>query len=252
MADVVADELRSQILSGHLAEGAAVPKQEELVASFRVSPPSIREALRILETEGLISIVRGNVGGAIVHTPRSDGVAYMAALVLEAQRAHIDDVYAGIRAIEPICATMAAQRKDRKRSVVPVLKASIAEQRAANNQSDAWRFFWAARTFHSQLVSCSGSTTMSLIAGALESIWASQLNQFDPDAATSLGVYATDSQHAHALEAHQEILDAIARGDGDAAGNILHQHLIGAEPHPLLGQQQPIRAARLLSYLDDS
>ena len=65
----MASRLRNEILSGRLTEGDSLPRQEDLLADFKVSPPAVREALRILETEGLISVRRGNVGGAIVHLP---------------------------------------------------------------------------------------------------------------------------------------------------------------------------------------
>ena len=250
MADVVADGLRSQILSGKLADGATVPKQEELVAKFRVSPPSIREGLRILETEGLISVVRGNVGGAIVHAPRADGVAYMTALVLESRGAYLDDVYAAIRAIEPICSAMAAERKDRARAVVPGLRKSIATQRDAHDQGDLWRFFLSARSFHSDLVACSGNRTLGLIAGALESIWAAHVANLDGGDPTALGVYADDVEHERTMREHQQVIDAIAAGDATTAERLVRDHLIDAERHPLLGKRQPVTAAPLLFGFD--
>src|SRR4029079_12199745 len=52
LAELVAAALRSRILSGRLPDGSMLPKQEELIEEFKVSKPSMREALRILETEG--------------------------------------------------------------------------------------------------------------------------------------------------------------------------------------------------------
>lgn len=65
LSEIVASELRDRILSGSLGEEGRLPKQDELIAEFGVSPPSVREAMRILETEGLITVLRGNVGGAV-------------------------------------------------------------------------------------------------------------------------------------------------------------------------------------------
>ncbi|HRE03853.1 MAG TPA: GntR family transcriptional regulator, partial [Ilumatobacteraceae bacterium] len=61
LAEMVADVLRQRILSGELGDGSIIGKQEELIEEFNVSKPSIREALRILETEGLISVQRGKL-----------------------------------------------------------------------------------------------------------------------------------------------------------------------------------------------
>src|ERR1700694_2827208 len=60
IAQIVADELRRQIIDGELADGDLLPRQELLVEQFNVSLVSLREALRILETEGLVSVRRGN------------------------------------------------------------------------------------------------------------------------------------------------------------------------------------------------
>ena len=64
---LVADELRRQILSGELADGESIGNEGGLIERFGVSRPSLREALRILETEGLITVVRGVLGGVVVH-----------------------------------------------------------------------------------------------------------------------------------------------------------------------------------------
>ena len=69
IAEMIADSLRRRILEGELADGDVLPKVDDLLLEFPVSKPSIREAMRILETEGLISVRRGNVGGAIIHSP---------------------------------------------------------------------------------------------------------------------------------------------------------------------------------------
>src|SRR5690348_4154905 len=78
-AEVVADRLRDAILRGEMT---VLPRLDDLVRRFGVGPNAVREAMRILETEGLITIRRGNVGGGDVHLPDSGRVAYMLGLVL--------------------------------------------------------------------------------------------------------------------------------------------------------------------------
>jgi DNA-binding FadR family transcriptional regulator len=68
VAESVAAELRARIL-GQGGEDYQLPTQDQLMAEFGVSHPSIREAIRILETEGLVTVRRGKVGGAQVHRP---------------------------------------------------------------------------------------------------------------------------------------------------------------------------------------
>ena len=82
-AELVAAHLRRQIVRNELHEGDALPPEAVLMAQFGVSRPTLREAFRVLEAEGLISVRRGAHGGARVHTPDVDVAARYAGLVLE-------------------------------------------------------------------------------------------------------------------------------------------------------------------------
>ena len=119
IAEIVADELRRQIIDGELADGDLLPRQEVLVEQFNVSLVSLREALRILETEGLVSVRRGNRGGAVVHAPAKTSAAYMLGLLLQSERVGIADLGAALLELEPTCAALAAGRPDRADSLVP-------------------------------------------------------------------------------------------------------------------------------------
>ena len=88
----VANHLRDRILTGDLDDGDILPKEDVLRTLFPVSKPSLREAMRILETEGLVTIRRGNMGGAVVHRPSASNVAYSLALVLRSEGAGTDAV----------------------------------------------------------------------------------------------------------------------------------------------------------------
>src|SRR5262249_40460441 len=83
LAELVAGARRQQIIDGRLQDGDRLPKQDELAERFDISGPSVREGLRILEAEGLITVRRGKFGGAFVHAPHPANAAYNLALVLE-------------------------------------------------------------------------------------------------------------------------------------------------------------------------
>src|SRR5438093_737215 len=96
LAEIVADVLRSRILRSAAAGGDMLATQDNLLVEFGVSKPSMREALRILETEGLIRIQRGKKGGAVVRIPDTGNAAYMLALVLQSRSVRLDDVGAAL------------------------------------------------------------------------------------------------------------------------------------------------------------
>ena len=68
-AELVAAHLRRQIIRGDIAEDEALPAEAELMHIYNVSRPTLREALRILESESLIVVKRGARGGARAALP---------------------------------------------------------------------------------------------------------------------------------------------------------------------------------------
>ena len=65
MADCVAAALRRMFNHGEITEGTMLPPESELMERFGVSRPTLREALRILESESLIEVQRGVRGGGL-------------------------------------------------------------------------------------------------------------------------------------------------------------------------------------------
>jgi DNA-binding FadR family transcriptional regulator len=175
--------------------------------------------MRILETEGLITMRRGNVGGAHVHLPTSDRVAYMVSLVLQSKTTELRDVGAALRQLEPLCAAMCAARPDRMKSVVPALRKLVKEQLAAIG--DGPRTREVIDRFHRAIVTGCGNESLVLMVGALEVVWAGHASavydreEFDePDV----------SLWKASVRDHERLVEAIAKGDAKVAGLAL-RHL---------------------------
>lgn len=239
LAEIIAASLRDDILTGKLKEGDSLPRQEDLFTQFRVSLPAVREAMRILETEGLVEVRRGNVGGAIVHLPTAERTAQMIAMVLQTRAASPSDVSGVLSYIEPICARLCAARPDRATEVVPALRAAIEAQQA--EFADASRYSLNARRFHETLVARCGSETMILVIGALETIWSAHESAVW-DEAVAEGSGPADKAGAAekpagpatamaervrraALRDHEKLLAAIEAGDEDQASSTAGAHL---------------------------
>ncbi|MCV7176544.1 FadR/GntR family transcriptional regulator, partial [Mycolicibacterium sphagni] len=109
-AELIADQLRSQIVRGVLKEGDALPTEIELVKQFGVSRPTLREAFRILESESLIIVRRGSRGGVLVSSPRTSVAARDFGLLLQMSGATLADVYEARKVFEPAAAEMLARR----------------------------------------------------------------------------------------------------------------------------------------------
>ena len=112
-AAVVAARLRRRIVSGDLEHGGSLPNESELMRHFEVSRPTVREALRILESESLIAVKRGANGGAKVQRPDVSVTARHAALWLRTQQTPLADVFEARCVIEPAAVgLLAANRTD--------------------------------------------------------------------------------------------------------------------------------------------
>ena len=172
VAEIVASRLRDDILSGRLREGDILPSQESLLTEFGVSPPALREAIHILEVDGLVSVRRGNMGGAVVHLPSADRTAHMISMVLQSRSSTPADVSGALLHLEPICAGMCAAREDRLTEVVPYLQAEI--DRQEKEFDDTAQYVRNARRFHEALVARCGNEPMILLIGSLELIWSAR------------------------------------------------------------------------------
>lgn len=217
MAEVVADSIRSQILSGEMQ---VVPQLDLLVKHYEVGPPAAREALRILETEGLITVRRGKVGGADVHMPTNERVAYTLSLVLQSSSTALSDVGGALRQLEPLCASMCAERPDRATTIVPELTRLVKEQEDAIG--DRPRTMRLTDEFHALLVRECGNETLVQVVGALEAIWASHAQAvFDAEGVE----LAPPAVWKAALREHEKIVQAIAAGDAARVADIARRHL---------------------------
>jgi GntR family transcriptional regulator, transcriptional repressor for pyruvate dehydrogenase complex len=229
VAEIVAARLREEILSGRLKEGDVLPSQESLFQEFGVSPPALREAIHILETDGLISVRRGNVGGAVVHLPSAARTAHMISMVLQTRSSTPADV----------CAGMCAAREDRMTEVVPHLQAEIDLQ--TEQFDDLSRYVPNARRFHEALVSRCGNEPMILLIGSLEMIWSTHESSVWSD---------DDVNHKTmraALRDHQRLLDAIRDGNATRAVRLAQDHLAAARRNTLAAGADKTIEAKLIS-----
>ena len=236
VAEMVADAIRARIVAGTLPDGSMLPKQDQLISEFQVSRPSFREALRILESEGLISVRRGNVGGAQVHAPTPENAARTLGLVLQAQDVALDDLAAALAVIEPICAAHCAQRSDRNVTLVPQLRELNIRCRATelHDKAAAALIF---QQFHHAIIDGCGNATLVIVIGALERLWSLHKKAW-ADYADATGSAPIPHLRESVVAAHEEITDAIEAGDASRAQHLAAAHLAKVEPL-ILGHRAP-------------
>ena len=221
-AQVLADEIRGRIVNGELAPGALLPKQDALAAEFGVSGPTVRASLNILETEGMITVRRGRLGGAVVVGPGVDTVATTLDQLLRSRNVTLHDLGAALRELEPVAVSLCAGRADRLDTVVPVLR--DIQDRARDCFDDIPKFSKMLEEFHKQLLALCGNKTVISTIGALEAIWIAQAAVSTAELDRYYELPDRDDRR-HGLDDHEVLLRLIERGDVEGALREARAHM---------------------------
>ncbi len=213
--ELVAQSIRSQIVHRALREGDTLPPETELMAQFGVSRPTLREALRVLESEGLISVQRGSRVGPRIRVPTAKIAARYGGLLLEVNGATIEDVFAARSILETSAIRALAERPPLP--TLRKLRALLGEEEKVIDDVDA--FTVLALRFHQELIEATESRSLTLLDGMLDEIVAT--------AATSDSGLAKRprARRARAHLEHVEILDLIEAGEVDRAEILWRKHL---------------------------
>ncbi len=223
--EVVADQIRSQIVRGELKEGDTLPPEGQLMTSLGVSRPTLREAYRILEAENLISVRRGSRSGAVVHRPRVDVAARYAGYILQSQGTTVADLYASQMAIEPFVVRSLCREKNNKRAV-EALRAHTDVLTDLVEKEDIQAFSRGIAGFHSLLVELTGNKTLSLINNLLQNLLVTHKHarmQRDP-----VGAEARKARIRGALKSFRKLIRHIENKEEEAAVAHWRLHLKNA------------------------
>ena len=211
-AELVARDLRSKIVRGELKDGDTLPSEGELVTRYSVSRPTLREALRILESEALLTVTRGSRGGPRVHLPDPRLAARHFGLVLQSRNTTLADIYGARLLIEPSCVHLVASTA--KRTAPAVLNEIIEQERATLAAKDEVQHARASARFHRALIELTGNGPLILLMSMLTHIYESHIST----TALAANVQRFDSaSRTRGMKAHEKLVGLIEAGDGDAA-----------------------------------
>jgi GntR family transcriptional regulator, transcriptional repressor for pyruvate dehydrogenase complex len=211
-SDVLADELRERILRGELAEGTALPPEREFVTQTRMSRTTVREALRILEVQGLVRIKTGRSGGAFVQRPSGEQVADSVSLLIRGQQVRMAALLETREAIEPACAELAAKY----RTDADLARLEEANEAIAAESESLASFLQANVDWHVAVAIASHNELLTGFMLALSrAIYTSTDNKGFVDAEV----------RRITAKAHRAITEAIRAQDPDAAVRRMKRHV---------------------------
>lgn len=166
-SEVVAAELRRQIVTGRLKPGDKLQPESVLQTEFAISRPTMREALRLLESESLISISRGKYGGARVSSVDLGSLSRQVGVFLQIKGTTLPDVWFARTVIEPPAAGLLALQRDPM--VLAELEENIRQARLAA-RTDLVRYADLSAEFSFLITLHCGNHTLHLLASLIHDI----------------------------------------------------------------------------------
>jgi GntR family transcriptional regulator, galactonate operon transcriptional repressor len=208
--------LVSDIVGGGYPPGSVLPTEAELCARFDVSRTVVREAIKLLEAKGMVTVHQGR--GSIV-LPESfwaplDRDIFDARLAGDGGRPALDDLMAVRWALEGAMLEQAASRMGSETAEELARLLDAAEGVLDRPE----QFTELDIRFHGLLVEASGNRLAATIVGAIGGVLRAsrRLANREPGAL------------AKAHDSHQQILHHVRAGDAAAAQRVMRSHLEGA------------------------
>ncbi|ONH55508.1 hypothetical protein CcI49_28780 [Frankia sp. CcI49] len=217
--ELVAGQLRRQIIRGELAEGTMLPSESVLMERFGVSRPTLREGFRMLEAEGLITVLRGARGGARVQVPEPASLARQAGAILQHRGASLKDVYEIRTLLETQAARMLAT------SLTPAkiarLEELVAAEEVAMKSGSQADFLAADEALHLGVVELAGSKTLDLLVRVLYAVIESAIASSSATPAAN----RIPTMHRRTHRSHEKLVELVREGNAADIAQYWHQHL---------------------------
>lgn len=209
-ADLIAETMRFEIALGILPTGAEVPSESEASQRFNASRPSYREALRMLDSEGLIVVARGARGGARVAEPGLSSVLRSVSVLVHRQGVMMSELLSTMLLCEPAAARIVAQRTDR--SYVHQLAQHVAAQKFSLD--DRFLFNRHETAFRSIMFEQCDNRILALICALLSQIFDRHIDSL---ARHLPPLDAQERRFSRSIATKERFLDALITGNADDA-----------------------------------
>jgi DNA-binding FadR family transcriptional regulator len=218
----VAEEIKTWVVERDLQQGDKLPNETEMIAQFGVSKGTVREAMRILEAQGLIITRTGPGGGSFVDKVSAERARSLLANYFYFQNLSIADIYQMRRALEPeLAASLAGQLDEAQLGEMEALAARYPEP--AQSAEEEKEQHIASLEFHARLAEFSGNALLGFVISFMARVLTDMTiyrKLYDPP---NLELWRRGRAH------QMQLVQALRDGDAAAARRIMASHMQGAE-----------------------
>ena len=233
----VAEAIKSWVMENGWGPGVRLPSEAELIDRFAMSKGTIREAIRILEAQGLVKSRTGPGGGVFVHQVSEERATALLGNYFYFEHLTIDDIYQIRQALEPeLAGSLAGRLSEAQLSALEDVITCYAEP--ARTAEEEREQHIASIRFHALLAEMSGNTLLRFLirftANMLTEITVSR----------RLYVQPNRELWSSGIDYQSRLVAALRAGDARAARQILAEHMKNA--HRLMLMQETVLTQRFL------
>jgi GntR family transcriptional repressor for pyruvate dehydrogenase complex len=207
----VSNEIKKQISTGILKPGDRLPPEGELARNFNVSRQTIREAMRILEMSGFLSIRRGVKGGPIIENTISSRVSEALAEAIQMGPATLDDFVLAWREIEKAILIQVVKNAD-EGDLQAMSENILNAKKELENRTPVFK---SIMKFHQNLAKASKNHIFALVIDSIMAVYVDYLSRLDPDLRMAGKV----------ITIHENLLKAIERKEENQAIVFFEEYL---------------------------
>lgn len=211
-ADILANQLRDMIVSGRLTPGNFLPTERMLVTDSGLSRTSVRDALRVLESEGLINTKVGRSGGSMITLPGREAVARSVELFVRTHGIRLESLLECRVAVEPTLAALCAKH----RTAEQLQEIEDLHQDFVESVDNVVRYKAVNLDWHLAIARASGNEPLTAL---MEAISRPIRDAMDYQHVTTPDLRRT------AVAAHTKIIEAIRDRDSDSAFRRMERHV---------------------------
>lgn len=233
----VAEAIKSWVMENGWKPGERLPSETELIERFAMAKGTIREAIRILEAQGLVKSRTGPGGGVFVHQVSEERATALLGNYFYFQHLTIDDIYQIREALEPeLAASLAGRLTAAQLAALEEVMTRYAEPATTDEEEREQHV--ASLRFHALLAEMSGNPLMRFLIRFTANMLA--------DITVSRRLYAQPNRElwASGLDYQSRLVAALREGDAEAARQILSGHMRNA--HRLMRMQETVVTQRFL------
>ncbi|MGQ9676128.1 MAG: FadR/GntR family transcriptional regulator [Chloroflexota bacterium] len=217
MSHIVAQQIRQMILTNRSTEGSALIQVKEIGERLGVASTTVREALRVLEAEGLVIIKPGPKGGVFVRHPSHENISRELAFLFQFENTSLSSYLEARRILEPICARLAADRAEE--TDIAALEASNKRLWMAQQQPDPYIWVRENGEFHVAVAVATHNDVLRILTTTLREL----------HYASTLEVSRREDSRVRTIQAHRDIVAAIKSRNAERAEHLMLEHLLAFE-----------------------